>query len=72
MEKRNSLFDGNQSPEYAGDVVFFKRDGSDTREVGLASYTNYLFARRHAPAATKAIPGEEKVQKGLEVRRETM
>ena len=35
MEKRNSFFDGNQSPKYAGDVVFFKRDGPDTWEVGL-------------------------------------
>ena len=67
MEKRNSFLDGNQSPKYAGDVVFFKRDGPDTWEVGLASYTKHLFTRRHAPAATKAIPGEEKVQKGLEV-----
>lgn len=72
MEKRNTFLDGNQSPKYAGDVVFFKRDGPDTWEVGLASYTEHLFTRRHAPAATKAIPGEEKVQKGLEVRRETM
>lgn len=70
--KRNSFLDGNQSPKYAGDVVFFKRDGPDTWEVGLTSYTEHLFTRRHAPAATKAIPGKEKVQKGLEVQRETM
>ena len=65
MEKRNSFLDGNQSPKYAGDVVFFKRNGPDTWKVGLASYAEHLFTRRHAPAATKAIPGEEKVQKGL-------
>ena len=72
MEKRNSFLDGNQSPKYAGDVVFFKRDGPDTWEVGLTSYTEHLFSRRITPEETKAIQGKEKVQKGLEVQRETM